>query len=636
MRKTLIFLCHESDKLDTYLKEHDLDTEIHLYTDIKSDAGQLYECIREIHALFWENGKTDDFITDIPSLYQFIIECHSEWFGNIELWREGQIEIAPVQLELNEILMVESACIPDDTLIEKMCDLLDQLKSANRLSYSGIGTFVDVRYGELPVEVTRLFWISFAKLLIWGVATKQYMIHEYGYMYIVSLLMSECLELRYTKAYIRCLKNANGVTLDQKLFLINQISGNAFRNTVAVDEEVFATLNQLYEDIYHQWFDFLKDELVKIPYEERNHNRVVVLAVQFLSYDHAPTRSTIERCRALCDLGKDVYLINTAERYQVFADNYMPIYSQFVGSYADMYEQFGEIEIDDKKIWYRQLKDTMTVVQKVAVAMQWIKEIKPEYILCIGPDSLVADLCGNMIPCASMGVVFSNLPRTMNEMKILGRYLSEEENQRYQMEGKDVIGSRFTFELKKQKLTYTRQELGLPEDTFMLVVVGNRLHSEVNTEFLELLNEVCSDVCQVAFAGCFEDYETIVSAYTNVAKYGHFIGYCDDVIALMEICDLYVNPPRSGGGFSVVEAFYKEKPGVYLAVGDVNVAGGPEFVVSSLEEMKNQIQRYRMDSNYYAVMAKKAKQRADYMTSSLEAMRELDEAIRIRVQEKYW
>ena len=41
----------------------------------------------------------------------------------------------------------------------------------------------------------------------------------------------------------------------------------------------------------------------------------------------------------------------------------------------------------------------------------------------------------------------------------------------------DIIESRFTFELKPQKGIFSREYKGLPEDRFILVVVGIRLAS---------------------------------------------------------------------------------------------------------------------------------------------------------------
>ena len=104
----------------------------------------------------------------------------------------------------------------------------------------------------------------------------------------------------------------------------------------------------------------------------------------------------------------------------------------------------------------------------------------------------------------------------------------------------------------------------------------------------------------------------------------------------MEICDLYVNPDRLGGGFSIIEAFAKGKPGVYLNRGDVYTAGGVEFAVGSFDEMAEQIFKYKDDKEYYNTMAGLAKERSILMTSSKEAIEDIDRQVCRLVEEKYW
>ena len=263
-----------------------------------------------------------------------------------------------------------------------------------------------------------------------------------------------------------------------------------------------------------------------------------------------------------------------------------------------------------------------------------LKRYKPYYILSIGTGSMLADLCGNIVPCASMALAFSTFPKTMNKMKILGRNLYKEEKSLYTED--DIIESRFTFELKPQKGIFSRESKGLPEDRFILVVVGIRLEFEVTDAFMEMLEEVCGKGCYVVFAGIMDNYNKLMESYPLVSANSSFIGYCDDMLALMDICDLYINPERLGGGFSIIEAFEKGKPGVYLKSGDVYTAGGESFAVDSFKEMAEQILKYKEDKDYYNNMSGLARERAKLMTSSEEAIADIDRQICERVGSKYW
>jgi len=182
---------------------------------------------------------------------------------------------------------------------------------------------------------------------------------------------------------------------------------------------------------------------------------------------------------------------------------------------------------------------------------------------------------------------------------LAGNFLSEKEKEYYKKEDVDIIESRFTFELKPQKKRFSRKEKNLPGNKFLLVVVGIRLQFEIDHNFMAMLSDVCSKGCYVVFAGIMDNYSSLMEEYPVVSANSSFIGYCDDMLAFMEICDLYVNPDRLGGGFSVIEAFSKERPGVYLKSGDVYTAGGEDFAVDSFAEMAEQILKYNRKNEFY-------------------------------------
>lgn len=360
----------------------------------------------------------------------------------------------------------------------------------------------------------------------------------------------------------------------------------------------------------------------------------MILTVQFLEERHAPTGSIIERVKAYKALGKEVVVINTAEICLV--NGYVPMYNVNIGNVLKEYDDISEIQIGNYKTAFLQIPRDLPVPYKMQVLAYMINRVKPYYILAVGTGSVLADLCGNIVPCASMAIVFSTLPYTKNKMRILGRKLTEKEINTYRDRDDDIIESKFTFELKPQKSFFSRKELGISEDRFVLVVVGTRLQFDITDVFMEMLQQVCTDGCYVIFAGIMDNHKELMEKYPIVAKNSLYKGYCEDMLALLEICDLYVNPDRTGGGFSVIEAFSKGKPGVYLRKGDVYTAGGEEFAVDDFNEMKNQILTYKEDKEYYNSMAKLAKERAKLMTSSIEAMADIDRQICQRIEEKYW
>ena len=451
------------------------------------------------------------------------------------------------------------------------------------------------------------------------------------------LLLSMLMKLEYlpehTNAYlVEVLKNSDFNEANY-YFIWNQFKGLSFKNLLAVDESSFEFLDYLYKQSYKRYKERAKTVLEKIPSQKRHSDRVLILTIQFLGRNHAPTKTVLERCKTYAEMGKEVYLINTTEQYT--SQGYIPLFSAQVGTVAAEDELADILSIDgEKKIWYKQLDSDISIWERFLLLVKYIKQIKPKYILSIGTGSMLADLCSNMVPCASMSLVFSILPKTENCIKILGRKLSQ--NELENGETRDIIESCFTFELKPQKMKFIRQQYQIPENKFILVVVGIRLDFEIASKFCDMLEKACRNGCFVVFAGVYDTYHKIGESNPLLAQNSTFIGYCNDIQALMEICDLYVNPERFGGGFSVIEAFAKGVPGVYLKTGDVYTAGGEEFSVSNFDEMEQTILRYKRDKNFYEMMSAKAKKRAKLMTSSLEAMKELDRKIVEKVEKEFW
>lgn len=156
------------------------------------------------------------------------------------------------------------------------------------------------------------------------------------------------------------------------------------------------------------------------------------------------------------------------------------------------------------------------------------------------------------------------------------------------------------------------------EGKFVLVVVGWRLDAEVDSAFLEMLERVVrqDEQIEVAFMGVFDSFGERVKAYPLFEKNSCFLGKQMDALAVLDCCNLYVNPKRNGGGSSVSEALYKGLPAITLPVGDVSVAAGDEFCVPDYEAMERQILRYAAEPEYYRQMAQRAKERAEQLLDS--------------------
>jgi len=627
------YIQEQKETLNLFIDKYNNDSIIHIFTSvIDSCEGNLFYCLGDI---INNCVKTDGklwFVTDIKFLYNIVQKLCGSFFEQVIYLEQGNKKEFDGQLDVKSLIDYVISIQSDKDQKVFMHRLLD-LKDCNDVTEFDAFLYDLRNAGIKNIEYLVPVWCSFCEILLYGLESNNSTENNIKYkLTIYSILMSIIKNVNYTNAYLNEVLSDKSVNAENLYFVWSHFKRKLFTSLVKSDEKSVKMLDEIYERCYKSFINGLNKHLVKIPAEKRNKNLVVILTIQFLNDTHAPTRSVIERAKALKRLGRTVVIINTTEQY--IKTGYIPIWNEGCGTVLDEYNNIVEIETGGDKFMFLQMPDNMSVTYKINILSQIINQLKPYYILSIGTGSILADLCGNIVPCASMSLVFSSIPKTENKMKILGRKLYPEEEKSYN--NADIIESRFTFELRPQKKQFSRQELNLPHNQFMLVVVGIRLQYDVSAMFMEMLEKVCSAGCYIVFAGIMDNYNQLIEKYPAVSAASSFIGYCDDILALMDICDLYVNPDRTGGGFSIIEAFSKGVPGVYLQKGDVYAAGGEDFSVGSFSEMAGQIIRYKEDKDYYNHMSSLARERARLMTSSIEAMAELDSQICKRVEEKYW
>ncbi|MCC5450471.1 glycosyltransferase [Rheinheimera sp. UJ51] len=260
-----------------------------------------------------------------------------------------------------------------------------------------------------------------------------------------------------------------------------------------------------------------------------------------------------------------------------------------------------------------------------------INTLKPGFTLSIG-DNLLADICSQIVPNAVISTVFSSLSFSPSQFRVIGRNVTEIEKSNLTKQGlstDSVIESIFTFDFKPQNNIFNRKDLGLPEDKFLIALVGGRLTNELSEKFLQLLLPLCEHDIHFVIIGNLDTYTQFCNKYSNFKDNFSNLGFQDDVLAVLEICDLYLNPPRIGGGSSAAEALSKGKPVVTLDSGDVATAVGIDFTVKCEQEMYKIILKYKTDNHFYLLQSNNAIERAAILLDSDKAFTEVLQQINL-------
>jgi hypothetical protein len=358
-----------------------------------------------------------------------------------------------------------------------------------------------------------------------------------------------------------------------------------------------------------------------IPKEERDDNLVFVFASQVLNQKHAPTKTLLDRCWVLKKrLHKEVVIINTA--MHMTQKGCAPFYRMMEGTYYPELSEQSELEFRGEKFPFSQCPEDMPDLDVIADIIKQIQTRKPCCIINIGGNDICADICGRLVPEITVSTVFSRIATSCGEYQIIDKQILSETEQDclhiFGVEENKIKRAMFTFSFKEQTHHYTRKQLGLPEEQFLLVVVGWRLDDEVSEEFIQMLQEIIAQESGIGivFMGGFAQFEERLRAYPILRSHCYNLGGQEDALAVLECVDLYVNPRRQGGGSSVAEALYKGIPAVTLPIGDVAVAAGETFHVSDYDKMAQQILRYVKEPVLYRQRSEQARERAALLMDS--------------------
>lgn len=436
-------------------------------------------------------------------------------------------------------------------------------------------------------------------------------------IYELSKQLNTTLDGKY--ADLICQEMMDGdYTPNQCLYVFQQLKRFYLRNGDLTESEYY---EPLYSHCLEGFINALGGALPKIPATVRNKNRVVVIALQFLGLRHAPTKTALERIATLQKMGKEVLVIHSMELLTLNGE--IPFFNSSAGNVEKAYDGLNNVSgTDGKEFMLYQPAVYMPDVSEIEKIAMLVMEYAPYEIVMLGDHCILGDLLADMIPTVCIPMAFSTIPLKKNQLIATARTLTENDFELMEKKGIDgdnIIQTTFTFDVIKQTTKLTRKELGLPEDKFILSIVGIRLDTEVSKEFLQILKPAIDAGCHIAFAGKFEKYEEICAELEFIKDNSTFVGYQNDILAFEEVCDLYVNPPRLGGGFSVAEAFCMHKPGITTPVGDVAASSGSDFWVDSVEDFPETILRYKNDKVFYEKMADKAFERSKVLFDSVGA-----------------
>lgn len=409
-------------------------------------------------------------------------------------------------------------------------------------------------------------------------------------------------------------------------FLYGQLASLKFLNSSLPEGDRDNTCYKILERCKALCKRELTIELERIPVHERNERLAIVFTDQYLAVEHGPTKTALDRSLVLQKrLGKRVLIVNTAETLPVTGA--VPFFGGLCGNYIPSLLEVSSVSWKGEEFQYYQCVNDMPNIEEMQRLLLMVKRLKPSAVVCVGGSSLTVGLVDELIPVVAVATTQSGLADTLASYQVVDTYLHEQIQEPLANQGKTmkhVIPGVFTFSLKEQTEKAARKDFGIPEDAFVLAMVGGRLDVEMDHAFWGLLARCLkhSERMLAVVIGKCDNFDDMLAQYPDMQGRILNMGFCADVLSRLELCDLYVNPTRRGGGTSAVEAMFKGVPVVSVSYGDVAGIIGEDFCCGDYDEMELLIGRYCTDAEFWHTMSEKAKKLSHmYLDSEAEFAR---------------
>lgn len=457
----------------------------------------------------------------------------------------------------------------------------------------------------------------------------------YADVYIYSFINYVFPGIDTVRGYLVRVMNSDELTWENLYFLSQQISVYMFVNAALDDYELICLNWKLYKKAFMKCKEQLNMDLTRIPLSARNKNVHLVITDQFLTDSHGPTKTALDRCLTLKKNRGEVLLLNTAECLTPIGG--LNVFARYKPGFDEKYSDYTSVEWKNVKISFFQCNYIVNI-EIMRALLQKIIDLKPQTVTVVGSMSLFAGLVNELIPAVNISTTQSGIVLTMTDYQAVCLRKNDTVNvdnidkllEDVGVRKDHIINGKFTFSLKEQMHSYTRKQIGIEEKAFVLVIVGGRLKYEIDDKLLTMLDQCVKEYndIRVMILGEYNN-EKLPQLYGNLNNNLMCMGFCEDVLAYMENCDLYINPIRKGGGTSVVEALFKGVPAVAVDFGDVAGIAGDRFVCNSYDEMKDLIIKYYKDKDFYQEQSEYAKKLAEeWMDSDKEFIRIIDEYLR--------
>ncbi len=129
------------------------------------------------------------------------------------------------------------------------------------------------------------------------------------------------------------------------------------------------------------------------------------------------------------------------------------------------------------------------------------------------------------------------------------------------------------------------------------------------------------------------EFEKRLRDYKNLFERHTSVGARADLIESLRLLDIFVNPPRIGGGNTGAMAMSIGIPVISLKAGDIAAVAGEEFTAETLSDYPELILKYKNDIGFYEKQSRLAEDRILEKTTDDEKLAAIIQKIFDRIEQ---
>lgn len=431
-------------------------------------------------------------------------------------------------------------------------------------------------------------------------------------IYFMAVLLRETGDKKVIRYVIRLLSSKR-YPLWERMNDASQFRFFLFTGGIWNEYKEYRNMQHMYEGMLKELGGAMDCRYPVQPFEMRR-KKVILVVSQMINRYHAPTGYVIEICRCLARMGYEAecYICHYfgVEGYwdwnkSFFSQNMMHKTGPFIREFADAEVKGYNFELRGSDY-----------IETLKLAADMVYKERPEYVLEIGSETILAGLCREFTTVVTMGLT-GRVPVTNAQLiAVLEEAPDEEALWDALMEnGQTVLPVRFAmydFDGKTAVPKYRKTDFGIPDENFVIVIAGNRLDLEIKEAFEQILFQMLDleERFTIAVIGECPVFQKRMTEGSRAGRFC-FLGHQSDFKSAVGIGDVFVNPPRQGGGTGGLFAMMEEVPVVTLGGCDVAAVSGDAFACDSLEDMPALVRRYFTDREFMHVQKENCRRAAE-------------------------